>query len=251
MIRRLALLSVAAATATLALSAPAFAHIDPDPSEAQAGSTLSIAFTIEHGCDGSPTVQLDMRLPEGVTDAEPEPFEGFEGSVDGDVLTYVGGPLADDEEATFSVLMTLPPTADTTIFFPVVQRCEEGEIRWIGIPDEPGDELDEPAPALALIGPVASTTTPVSTDPAVVPVPPTAPSDTVAPAATDPATEETVVATATSEPETTTPVEDDSSDSDTGTLFFVITMVVVLALGVFVYFRARSARAGQDSTDAG
>ena len=74
----------------------------PDPSEAQAGSTLSVAFTIEHGCDGSPTVQLDMRLPDGVTDAKPEPFEGFESSIDGDVISYLGGPLADDQEATFT-----------------------------------------------------------------------------------------------------------------------------------------------------
>jgi uncharacterized protein YcnI len=255
-LRRLVLISsAAAAAAVLALANPVFAHIDPDPSEAQAGSTLSVAFTIEHGCDGSPTVQLDMRLPDGVTDAEPEPFEDFEGSIDGNVISYVGGPLADDQEATFAVTMTLPPTPDTTIFFPIVQRCEEGQIRWIGIPDEPGQELDEPAPALALTGPVASTTVPVSTDPAVVPAPPTSPSDTSAPRATDPttdpATDGTVVATATSDPETTTPAEDDSSDSDTGTFFFIATMVVVLGLGVFVYFRARSARARQDSSDAG
>jgi uncharacterized protein YcnI len=264
-IRRFALASFAAAasaaTVTLAMSAPAFAHIDPDPVEAQAGSTLSVAFTIEHGCDGSPTVQLDMRLPEGVTDAEPEPFEDFEGSIDDDVITYVGGPLADDQEATFSVRMTLPPTPDTTIFFPIVQRCEQGEIRWIGIPDEPGDELDEPAPALALTGPVASTTAPVSTEPAVVPAPPTVPAETEAPSSTDPGTDaetnpetdDTLVATAITEPESSIPAagEDDGSDSDTGTIFFIATVVVVLGLGVFVYFRARSARAGQSPSDAG
>jgi uncharacterized protein YcnI len=260
-LRRLVLISSAAVAAAVALANPVFAHIDPDPSEAQAGSTLSVAFTIEHGCDGSPTVQLDMRLPDGVTDAEPEPFEDFEGSIDGGVITYVGGPLADDQEATFAVTMTLPPTPDTTIFFPIVQRCEEGEIRWIAIPDEPGQELDEPAPALALTGPVASTTVPVSTDPAVDPVTPTAPADAGTPSATDratdtddttdPATDGTVVATATSEPATTTPAEDDSGDSDTGTFFFIATMVVVLGLGVFVYFRARSARAGRDSSDVG
>ncbi len=154
--------------------------------------------------------------------------------------------------------MTLPPTPDTTIFFPFVQRCEVGEIRWIGIPDEPGDELDEPAPALALIGPVASTTipastVPASTVPAVDPAPPTVPSETAAPPATDPGTVDTVVATAITEPESSIPAsgEDDSSDSNTGTIFFIATVVVVLGLGVFVYFRARAARAGQDSSDAG
>jgi uncharacterized protein YcnI len=251
-LRRLALISSAASAAVLALANPVFAHIDPDPSEAQAGSTLSVAFTIEHGCDGSPTVQLDMRLPDGVTDAEPEPFEGFESSIDGDVISYVGGPLADDQEATFAITMTLPPTPDTTIFFPIVQRCEEGEIRWIGIPDEPGQELDEPAPALALTGPVASTTVPDATVPAVDPAPPTVPSETAAPPATDQETDATVIATAITEPESSIPAsgEDDSSDSDTGTIFFIVTMVVVLGLGVFVYFRARSARSG-NSSDAG
>jgi hypothetical protein len=38
-----------------------FAHIDPDPQEAPAGSVRSVGFTVEHGCDGSATVQLDMR----------------------------------------------------------------------------------------------------------------------------------------------------------------------------------------------
>jgi uncharacterized protein YcnI len=252
-IRRFALLSFAAATATLAVSAPAFALTDPDAREAAAWSTRRVAFVIERGCDGSPTVQLDMRLPDGVTDAEPEPFEGFESSIDGDVISYVGGPLADDEEATFAITMTLPPTPDTTIFFPIVQRCEEGEIRWIGIPDEAGQELDEPAPALALTGPVASTTVPDATVPAVDPAPPTVPSEATTPPATDPQTDDTVVATATTEPGSSIPAatEDDSSDSDTGTIFFIATVVVVLGLGVFVYFRARSARSGQNPSDAG
>ena len=101
--------------------------------------------------------------------------------------------------------MTLPPTPDTTIFFPIVQRCEEGEIRWIGIPDEPGQELDEPAPALALTGPVASTIVPDSTVPAVDPAPPTDPSEATTPPATDPETDDTVVATASTEPSSSIP----------------------------------------------
>jgi periplasmic copper chaperone A len=71
---------------------PVFAHIDPDPKEAPAGSVQSVGFTVEHGCDGSATVQLDMRLPEGVTDAVPEPPAGWTGGVDGRVVTFSGGP---------------------------------------------------------------------------------------------------------------------------------------------------------------
>ena len=59
---------------------------------------------------------------------------------------------------TFRVRMVLPPTPDTTIYFPFVQRCEAGEIRWIDVPTtDDTAELDEPAPAMQLFGPVATT----------------------------------------------------------------------------------------------
>jgi len=157
---RRSLLALTAATVVLSFASPVLAHVDPDPEEAQAGSQLSVGFTVQHGCDGSPTVQLDMRLPEGVTGAQPEPPEGWTGTVESDVITFTGGPLPDDQELTFRVLMTLPPTPDTTIYFPFVQRCEVGEIRWIAIPsDGSGTELDEPAPAMRLTGPAVTTTT--------------------------------------------------------------------------------------------
>ena len=114
---RRSLLVLTAATVVLSFASPVLAHVDPDPEEAQAGSQLSVGFTVQHGCDGSPTVQLDMRLPEGVTGAQPEPPEGWTGTVESDVITFTGGPLPDDQELTFRVLMTLPPTPDTTIYF--------------------------------------------------------------------------------------------------------------------------------------
>ena len=72
MLRRLVLV-LAVTVAGLGAAAPAASHIDPDPKRAQAGSRLTVGFTVEHGCDGSPTVQLDMRLPDGLTDAVAEP----------------------------------------------------------------------------------------------------------------------------------------------------------------------------------
>jgi len=92
----------------------AFAHIDPDPKEAPAGSEQNVGFTVEHGCEGSPTIQLDMRLPDGVTNAAPEPPDGWTGSVTDDIVTFIGGPLPDDVEATFRVHMILPSTPETT-----------------------------------------------------------------------------------------------------------------------------------------
>ena len=243
MFRRAAVLCLALSAVGFAVAAPASAHIDPDPTEAQAGAALSVGFTVEHGCDGSPTVQLDMRLPEGVTDASPDPLDGWDGSIDGDVITFVGGPLPDDVEGTFSVSMTLPPTPDATIYFPFVQRCEEGEIRWIAIPTEPGEELDEPAPAMLLTGPVATTTTvPASTS---VPATTVAPATTAAPA-TSPAATDVVATTevaATSSVPAVAVSTDENGDSNTGTIFFILSLLAIAGMGVYVYFRSRSARA--------
>jgi periplasmic copper chaperone A len=243
MIRRLVLAAAVTSTALLAVGGAASAHIDPDPAQAQAGSRLTVGFTVEHGCSGSPTVRLDMRLPEGVTDPVPEPLDGWDGSVDtvdGDtIITFAGGSLADDVEGTFSVTMTLPPAPDTTIYFPFVQRCDVDEIRWIGIPAEPGDELAEPAPAMELTGPVASAPT---TAPATESTE-TAPATTDA--ATTPTTEpspETTATTATTEPVVAAAAGDDLGN--TGTIMFIATMAVVVGLGGFVVFRSRQARAG-------
>ena len=239
----------------LAIGGVASAHIDPDPTEAQAGSRLTVGFTVEHGCEGSPTVQLDMRLPEGVDDPVAEPVDEWDGSidtVDGDtIVTFVGGPLADDVEGTFSVTMTLPPTPDETIYFPFVQRCEVGEIRWIGIPAEPGDDLDEPAPAMVLTGPVA-------TVPTTVPVTDT--TDAAAPSTTDAGVVATTDAPATTEdlpetsvaPSTSEPIAtgiDEDGDPRTGTIMFIVSIAAVVGLGAFVAFRSRQARAGS-SRDA-
>ena len=245
MIRRFVLTAAFASSGFLAVGGGASAHIDPDPTQAQAGSRLSVGFTVEHGCEGSPTVRLDMRLPEGVTDPVPEPVDGWEGSidtVDGDtIVTFDGGPLADDVEGTFSVAMTLPPTPDTTIYFPFVQRCDVGEIRWIGIPAEPGDSLDEPAPAMELTGPVASPPTTEATEPAT-----TEPVATVAPTEPEVAesSPETSATPGTSEPVLIATGGDETGDSGTGTIVFIVSIAAVLGLAGFVVYRSRQARAG-------
>jgi uncharacterized protein YcnI len=232
----------------LAISSPAFAHIDPDPTDAQAGSEVSVGFTVQHGCDGSPTVQLDMRLPDGVSAPTAEPPAGWTGQVDGNVVTFEGGPLPDDQELTFRVRMILPATPDTTIYFPFVQRCEVGEIRWIDIPsDGSGAELDEPAPAMQLFGPVATTQ----------PAPATtlAPTTTAQPTSTTGAPSTSVTASpTTSAPTTTTPVIDpapsepptDVDDGDgggsSGTVVFVLSIAAIAVVAAIVFLQSRRSR---------
>ena len=250
--RRVAAAVVVTTCAVVALASPAFAHIDPDPEEAPAGSEQSVGFTVQHGCDGSPTIQLDMRLPEGVSPAVPQPPDGWTGTIDGNVVTFVGGPLADDLELTFRVSMILPMLPDTTIFFPFVQRCQLGEIRWIDIPqDGSGEELDEPAPAMLLTAALPGTTEPpTSTSTTAPPIAPT----TTSPPATSPSTpasSDAPVSTdvsgssslPTSAPSTSVPLgSEDASKGGAGSAIFVGVIVVVVAGAGGLAWQARRRR---------
>lgn len=233
------------ASATLALPDIAAAHVDPDPTEAPAGSQQSVGFTVTHGCDGSPTVQLDMRLPDGVSGVVPEPPDGWEGALAGDVVTFTGGPLADDVELTFRVSMTLPSTPDVTIYFPFVQRCGVGEIRWIDIPEDGSDtELDEPAPAMLLTAPLPGTTattalTPPSTNP---------PAETLAPETSAAAAATTVPSTSHSSTTTvevtttTAAAQPDDDSSGAGSAVFFGVLAVVVAGGAVLAWRTSRRR---------
>lgn len=238
----------------LVVASPAFAHIDPDPTDAQAGSEVSVGFTVQHGCDGSPTVQLDMRLPDGVGAPTAEPPDGWTGQVDGNVVTFEGGPLPDDQELTFRVRMTLPATPDTTIYFPFVQRCEVGEIRWIDTPsDGSGAELDEPAPAMQLFGPVATTepapasTVPPTTVPATTTTTPTA-TTTGASSATAVNVSPTTAGSSTMSP-ATSPAPSDPSATDggdgggsSGTVVFAVSIAAVGVVAAIVFLQSRRSR---------
>lgn len=238
-----AVVAIAIGSVTVA-ARPAAAHVDPEPSVAQAGSLLVVGFTVQHGCSGSPTVRLDMRLPDAVTDAEPEAIEGWVSSIEAGVVSFSGGRLADDKPLTFTVLMRLPPAPDTTVYFPFVQRCEVGEIRWIQTPDNSANvTLDEPAPAMRLVGPVAeqpvitSTTTDTSIPSSVA----VAPSATLAATSTTAATVEPV----TSVPVTSSPSQTETSKQRNGRSGTLLFAGLLAALAVIGYLAARQAKRGR------
>ncbi len=70
--------ATAVAFAGLAL-APSFvhAHTTADPDEGTAGGYQRTAFRITHGCKGSPTTAVTIRMPDGVVLAKPMPKPGW------------------------------------------------------------------------------------------------------------------------------------------------------------------------------
>lgn len=125
----------------------AFAHIEPDPSSVPAGSRQSIGFVVEHGCDESPTVQADMRLPDGLVDPVASGPDGWSAGIVAGVVTWSGPAMPADREFELRLEATMPLSSGAKLYFPIVQRCDVGEIRWIGTDEAPSDE---PAPAMVL-----------------------------------------------------------------------------------------------------
>jgi uncharacterized protein YcnI len=164
---RLALAFVAFALA----APPVAAHVTLEQREAPAHSYYKAQLRITHGCKGSPTVRVRVRLPEGVLSVKPQPKPGWKVETTkvklakpiedghGNKITetvgevaWSGGSLPDEHFDEFAVMMRLPDRPGTTVYFPVVQECEHGAHRWIEIPGPGKSARDyrEPAPALRL-----------------------------------------------------------------------------------------------------
>lgn len=152
--------------ALVGLAGPALAHVTANPDEARS-PFFTTRFRIGHGCEGSPTTEVRIRIPEGVRSARPEVVAGWEAEVvvgeldepyedDGETITegpvevaWVGGSLPDANFQEFGLSMRLAEDlAGEVVYFPVLQTCEDGEHRWIEIPAslEEWGELEEPAP---------------------------------------------------------------------------------------------------------
>ncbi len=159
MVRAIAIAIVAAAAGPAA----AGAHVGVSPTSAPAGRPVVFEVSIPHGCDGSPTTGVALRLPDGVTEAIPLPEDGWSAVVaPGDdgalVATWSGGSIPDAEVGVFEIEMALPAAEPgTVVHVPAVQRCAEGEARWIQIPAEGEDpsSLTLPAPAIEILEPGA------------------------------------------------------------------------------------------------
>lgn len=162
-------------SAICALPAFAFAHASFEVKEVTPNSTYKAVIRIPHGCGDKATVAVSVSLPEGAIKAKPMPKAGWELEVvSGEfanqyeyhgktvtagpkTITWKGGNLPSDyyDEFVFRVRITDAFKPGTTVYFPVVQTCSEGENAWVEIPADGQDphELKGPAPGLKIIEP--------------------------------------------------------------------------------------------------
>jgi uncharacterized protein YcnI len=201
--------------AAAALSAPG--HVEPQISEARAGDRTTFSFLVEHGCDGSPTIQVSIQLPEGAFEVVPIAPAGWTGAVEATeppVVTFTGGVLPDDVPGTFDFELVTPNRPGEFVYFPTVQTCEVGEIGWV----ETAEGAAEPAPRILLTDnaqPILPTTTTATT---------AAPTTTSTPPTT----------------ESAAPQPEDSGDDDGGTPVLPIAALAAasaLVVGVVAFRR--------------
>ncbi len=138
------------------------------------GAPYKAVLRVPHGCEGTATTSIRVRIPDGMIAVKPMPKPGwtvdtvtgkyaktysyFHGAKLSEGVTEVrfsGGSLPDAfyDEFVFAGFLADDLAPGKVLYFPVVQECEKGVHRWIEIPD-PGKsshDLAEPAPALRLL----------------------------------------------------------------------------------------------------
>jgi periplasmic copper chaperone A len=164
------------ATAALlgATSSAAFAHVGLETREAPVAAGYKAVFRVPHGCKGAATVKLRVQIPNGVIAVKPMPKPGWsletvKGKYDkaypyyhGAMLSegvkevsWSGGKLLDEhyDEFVLQAFLTADLKPDTTLYFPVVQECDQGTERWIEIPEggKSAADYEKPAPGVKLL----------------------------------------------------------------------------------------------------
>ncbi len=158
----------------VALGATAAAHVSIQEDEVVAGESAIVTFAFSHGCEGSPTTEVRIQMPESiptvsptinanwdvekVTEALDAPIEGSHGEQItervSEVIYTARTPVEDGFRDTFELSVTVPEdAAGQTIYFPTIQTCETGESAWIEIPaqDQSADDLESPAPSVVVV----------------------------------------------------------------------------------------------------
>lgn len=157
--------------AGLLLAGPASAHVGISPGDAHAGSYTVATVSVPHGCDGSATTKIAIKIPEELLSVTPtrnpsydvtKKFvklaapatdkHGNEVTERVDQVVYTArSPLPDGYRDTFELSFQVPDVAGKTIYFPTIQTCEKGQTAWVEIAPEGAEEPEHPAPSLAVL----------------------------------------------------------------------------------------------------
>ena len=140
-----------AAVLLASLAGPAFAHATVWPETAATGETVDATFTITH-CDGAPTTEVQVKLPEGFTAIDTPGKPGWKSELAGHEVRWTGGSVPEDGFAEFAVRGTVAGAAGSLVF-PLTQLCANGRsVAWteVGAEGQQAHDLEHPAPVMQI-----------------------------------------------------------------------------------------------------
>ena len=137
------------------MGGPAWAHVTLEQPKATAGAGYKAALRVGHGCEGSATHTVAVRLPAGFRGAKPmpkpgwaltveraplaQPYESHGRTVSEDVVAVTWkatSPQAWLPDAHYDefVLRGQAPAQPGASWFQVQQLCEKGQWNWSEVP---------------------------------------------------------------------------------------------------------------------
>lgn len=151
--------------ACLSLGGSAAAHTTLVQDTAPADGYFIARFLVAHGCDTSPTHTVRVQIPSGVAflsvwhkpgwtvHTVPSSGPDTERTEPVREVVWTGSRLPANEYDYFEIQLKLPNEVGRILYFKTIQICDEGDLRWIEIPEEgkTADDYESPAPALTLI----------------------------------------------------------------------------------------------------
>jgi uncharacterized protein YcnI len=152
-------------------AAPALAHVSVSPGEAHAGEYTIATVSVPHGCDGSATTSVTIRMPDELIEVTPTRNALWDvektmttlatpiKAEDGDEITEKVGtvtytaktPLPDGYRDAFELSFQVPDVAGETLVFPTIQKCVKGETAWTEVAEEGATEPEHPAPSIKVL----------------------------------------------------------------------------------------------------
>jgi periplasmic copper chaperone A len=147
---RMMFCAVASALMVVITGHAASAHVHSSPDKVVSGASATVSFVIGHGCAGSPTTKVAIKVPSTVTKVNGVAPKGWKATVNGAVVTFSGSTLADKTKGLFGVSF-VAPSKTGVLEFPTVQTCVKGETSWIQPTPASGKEPDYPIPTVTVI----------------------------------------------------------------------------------------------------
>jgi periplasmic copper chaperone A len=142
----------------------AWGHATVTPKQVIQSSYQKLSFGISHGCEGTPTVEVIIYLPESIMGAKPMPKAGWMVETEIRDLTqpYMShgksitkdvrvirwkGKLLDYHYDEF-IFMSKIGDKTGIVAVPVTQICEKGRLDWSQLPESGGKQVEFPAPVI-------------------------------------------------------------------------------------------------------